>query len=727
MTAESHCLRLDGPETSLIFSWTDGMPCAIYHGRRLPDDLDLDAFNASRTRALTQATLDVSEAVSLHPENGRGWLGQSALAGFQAQTSNAKSSRWTGRFAMIEVKPSPATNTLQFVLLDCVRQLKLEIDCCLDSLTDVATFRSTLTNTADGDFNLEWLAAAAVAPAQNLSELKSFHGRWCGEFDLQSRPVPVGCTSVINRRGRTSHESFPGFIVCEPAIGEEHGECLGIHLGWSGNHQAFVERLSSGDVQVQMGEHLLSGECVLESGASYSTATLYVAHSSGGLNAMSQKFHHHVRERLLRFPEPGQVRPITVNTWEAIYFDHDSNALNALVDAAADIGAERFVLDDGWFKGRNDDTSSLGDWYPDPHKYPQGLAPLADYVRSMDMQFGLWVEPEMANPDSDLLRAHPDWVLGLDSYTTISGRNQLVLDVSNSLVEAYLFERLESLVEEYKIDYLKWDMNREYVMPADGRGAAAASRQTHAVYRLYDRLLARFPHLEIESCASGGGRVDFGILKRCHRFWTSDSNDAVERMRIQTGFSHFFPPEVMGAHIGPRWSHTSGRGVHTGLRALVAGWGHFGIEADLSKVDEDELEVIRSAVSRYKQDRHIWHAGRLSRIQTIDPGLFGVAGVSTDKSHARLIMIQTDRPRATQAPAVRIHGLEEARQYRVQFAYCSEMIGDANRQFDNPVANEGYLADGATILRAGICLPSLYAQTGLQISIDAVDSRMPQT
>jgi len=721
MVAETQCLRLDGPETTIVFGWSDGVPCAVHHGSRLPDDLDLAEFVASRSRSLPQATLDSCEAVSMHPENGRGWLGQPALAGNRSDTATPPATGWTGRFAMLDVKSDPAANRVQFKLQDSVRELLLAIDCCLDTLTDVATFQTTLSNTGQGRFNLEWLAAATLAPTQNLSELKSFHGRWCGEFEIQTRSIPLGLTAIVNRRGRTSHESFPGFVFCENDTSEERGECIGLHLGWSGNHQALVERLSTGDVQAQMGEHLLSGECVLESGESFSTPTLYVAHAASGLNAMSQKFHQHVRQRLLRFPDPSQPRPVTVNTWEALYFDHDRDAMRALVDAAADIGAERFVLDDGWFRGRNDDTSSLGDWYADPVKYPQGLGPLADYVRSMGMQFGLWVEPEMANPDSDLLRAHPEWALGLDDYPTITGRNQLVLDLANPEVEAYLFERLESLVQEYDVDYLKWDMNREYVMPADERGGPGAHRQVQVVYRLYDRLLARFANLEIESCASGGGRVDYGILARCHRFWASDSNDAVERMRIQTGFTSFFPPEVMGAHIGPRWSHTSGRGLHTGLRALVAGWGHLGIEADLTRVDAQERKVIREAVLRYKRDRDIWHRGRIYRIQTADTALLGVAGICARKSRARIVLVQIDRPRATLPPPIRLSGLDEQRSYRVSITSSSEMISDASRRFDNPIATAGYVTTGAVIARVGITLPSMYAQTGLEVSIDAVD------
>ncbi len=719
-------LRLDGLQTTIVFAWSDGVPSVVYHGRLLASDVALDELALSLGRALAQATLDVAEPVSLHPENGRGWLGHPALTGHSPQGNHGE--RWAGRFAMQSVaRDGDASGEVVFTLRDTVRQLALTICCQLDPLTDVASFSSCLTNEGETAFFVDWLAAATMAPPQHLDFLRTFHGRWCAEFQQQARPLPMGLTCLENRRGRTSHESFPGVIVNQGSADEQHGECLGIHLGWSGNYRVLVERLSSGDVQVQMGVLFAGGEAVLGRGESLQSPTVYVAWSDRGLSAMSQKFHHHARQHLIRFPGAGASaqsplpRPVTVNTWEALYFQHDMPALKRLVDAAADVGAERFVLDDGWFEGRDDDTSSLGDWYPDRIKYPEGLTPLADYVRAKGLQFGLWVEPEMVNPDSQLLRRHPHWALGLDDYPTITGRNQLVLDLSNVAVVEYLFERLQSLVQDNDVAYLKWDMNREYVTPADEHGHASARRQTEALYALFDRLLARFPDLEIESCASGGARIDFGILRRCHRFWTSDSNDPIERMRIQAGYSCFFPPEVMGAHIGPRWSHTTGRGLHTGLRALVASAGHFGIEADLSAIDDEERAVICDAVARYKRDRHIWHGGRHSRIETVDPALTGSLAVTMDAREARLIMVQADRPRSSQTPRVFIPGLEASRRYRVTLSFQSEMVKEANRAFDNPLAGDGYVATGAVLAQAGIALPSLYAQTGLAIAMDAVD------
>jgi alpha-galactosidase len=711
-------LRLDGSATTLVFAWDSGIPIAVYHGKKLPKDIDLDVLVAISERPLPQATLDDNAAISLHPEIGRGFLGHPALIAHRP-SSNAPG--WAGQFTVSHQETR--TGGVTFGLIDADRGLRLELNVDLDPETDVATYSSGLLNDGDTPIVIEWLSTPVMAPPQQFSQYLAFHGRWCAEFAIERQSIQLGLTKRENRRGRTSHEAFPGTILLNASTDEDSGQCLGVHLGWSGNHRKVLERLTTGDVQLQMGVLLFSGEGTLAPGERMTTPTLYVAHSDSGLNTLSQKFHAHVRKHIIKFPVASKPRPVTVNTWEAIYFDHKHERLTALADAAADVGVERFVLDDGWFRGRNDDTSSLGDWYPDPDKYPDGLQPIADYVRAHGMEFGLWVEPEMVNQQSELYRTHPDWVLGLGNYPRLTGRNQLVLDIANPDVSAYLFERLSSLVSTHDIAYLKWDMNRDLVLPGDSSGRANIYRQTSALYALLDRLGAAFPKLEIESCASGGGRIDYEILKRTHRFWTSDSNDSVERTRIQTGFSYFLPPEVMGAHIGPAWSHTSGRGLHAGFRALVASYGHMGIEADLTKMSAEDREVMRQAITRHKLDRRIWHAGRFYRIRTVDESLIGAQSVHPDKTAARLVLTQLDRPRSTVPPRIRIPGLDPDRDYRVTLETMTETVKKANRKFDNPLYREGFVLGGHALETVGIGLPSLYAQTGLAIAIDAVDTK----
>ena len=708
--------RLDAETATLLFGWTDGVPEIIYFGERLAQDLDLELFARSRSRPQGYATLDESAPVSMQPEISRGFMGHPGLI---AHRVGSDLPGWAGLFEYNSTRE--IENGVVFQCTDAWRGLLLDITCRLDPESSVAVLKTKLTNNGDKDCVVDWMSAPVLPIEQKLSEYLHFHGRWCAEFAIDRRTVPMGLVKTENRRGRTSHEAFPGIIMLTPTTDEASGRCVGVHLGWSGNHRMVLERLTTGECQLQMGVLHFSREGHLPAGKALETPEIFVAQSDEGLNAMSQKFHRYVRRNIVKWPDETKPRPVTVNTWEALYFDHDMERLKALADAAADVGAERYVLDDGWFKGRNDDTTSLGDWYPDEQKYPDGLHPIIDYViDEKGMEFGLWVEPEMVNPDSDLYREHPDWILRLDPYPRMTGRNQFVLDLTNKAVMDYLYERLAALLTEYRISYLKWDMNRDLVLPGDGTGNAAVHRQTTELYNLIDLLRTNFPHVEIESCASGGGRIDYEILKRTHRFWTSDSNDAVERMRIQTGFSHFLPPEIMGSHIGPAWCHTSGRGFHPNFRALVAGYGHMGLELDLTEVDENDFAIFKHAVERYKDDRELLHSGRFYRIRTVDEDLLGAAIVARDQNAARVLMAQIDRPRAVVPPQVVIPGLDRQKTYLVTLQTPPEIALKASRGFDNPLLDGNYKMSGAVLASAGVQLPVMYAQTGIALSLEAV-------
>ena len=708
--------RLDAQTATILFGWNDGIPEIVYFGSRLPDDLDADRFVRSRARPQGFATLDEHAPISMQPEISRGFMGHPGLIAHRRGTSEAG---WAGLFVFADKRE--IDNGVVFRCYDTHRGLALEISCVLDPVSSVAVLKCKFINEGESNCIVDWMSAPVLPIPQGLSEYLHFHGRWCAEFTIDRRTVPMGLVKAENRRGRTSHEAFPGTIMLTPTTDEESGPCLGVHLGWSGNHRMVLERLTTGECQLQMGVLHFSREGHVPSKGTLETPELYVAQSDHGLNDMSQKFHAYVRGNILKLPDPNKARPVTVNTWEALYFDHKMDRLKALADAAAEVGAERYVLDDGWFKGRNDDTTSLGDWFADPEKYPDGLHPIVDYVvDEKGMEFGLWVEPEMVNPDSDLYREHPDWILRLDPYPRMTGRNQLVLDLTNTKVTDYLYDRLGSLLTEYRISYFKWDMNRDLVLPGDRTGNAAVHRQTTELYKLIDRLRAGFPNVEIESCASGGGRIDYEILKRTHRFWTSDSNDAVERTRIQSGFSYFLPPEVMGSHIGPAWCHTSGRGFHPNFRALVASYGHMGLELDLTKVSKEDMEVFKDAVVRYKEDRHLWHTGQFHRLLTVDTDLLGAATISADQNSARVVMMQIDRPRAVVPPPIAVPGLDPEKVYRVTLQTPPEIAKRASRVFDNPLMDGALELSGHVIGSAGIQLPVLYAQTGVALSLDAV-------
>jgi alpha-galactosidase len=397
------------------------------------------------------------------------------------------------------------------------------------------------------------------------------------------------------------------------------------------------------------------GEVVLEPGASYASPGLFAAWSPAGLDGVSARFHD-----LLRRVRPTVERKVLVNTWEAVYFDHDLGRLTALADAAADVGVERFVLDDGWFRGRRDDTRALGDWTVDPEVWPDGLHPLVEHVHRLGMDFGLWVEPEMVNPDSDLARAHPDWVLAAHRDRPPTWRHQQVLDLAHPGAYAHVRDALVALLEEYPIAFLKWDHNRDLV---DVPGAHA---QTLAFYRLLDELRERRPTLEIETCASGGGRIDLGVLSRTDRVWPSDTIDAVERQRIQRWTTLLVPPEMLGSHLGGPVAHTTGRAHRLELRAATALLGHLGIEWDLTGIDDAARESVRAWVSLHKQARPLLATGRLVHGDHPDPAVQVTGTVGRDAAEAWYVVAVTAMPATQHLGAVRLPGLDPSRRYLLE-------------------------------------------------------------
>ena len=485
-------------------------------------------------------------------------------------------------------------------------------------LLGAAAFRSRLVTTGTDALTIDWMAPAALPMAHD--EVLLFDGRWAKEFQTVRQRLATGLLVKENRTGRTSHHAPPFAVVGSPGFGEHTGETVGLHLAWSGNHRLLVERLRDGRIQAQAGELFLPGEMVLAPGEAYETPTLYAARSwAPARTASPDRFHPFVRDRILAGRLKDKPRPVNFNSWEAVYFRHDLEELKALADRAAEVGAERFVLDDGWFLGRNDDTTSLGDRRADAGNTPMVLGPLIDHVRGLGLEFGLWVEPEMANADSGLLRAHPDWTLHAEGRVQPLGRGQYVLDLTRPEVADNIFAQLDALLAAHPIGSLKWDMNRDLTHAASA-GRPAVHAQTLAVYALIDRVRAAHPGVEIESCAPGGGRADYEILKRTDRIWTSDCNDPIERQTIQRGFSIFFPPEVMGSHVAATVNCWTGRRTSLDLRALTALFGHMGIEADVRDFSQAERARLADAIALYKRFRPLLHGGRTLRLDLADPG-----------------------------------------------------------------------------------------------------------
>lgn len=649
-------VRLDAGGTTLMLDLRHEEASILYFGSALQGATTPESIAASLVRAIPPNAPSIEPRITLTPLMASGYVGAPGLALHRDGTSFAPLPR------LMEVAVTGTSVTLRSV--DAAGALELIHTLALDSETGVLRCAAQIINRAPGICTLDHLAAPVIPLPVWASDHIDFFGRWAGEFMTRRAPIPTGAVVRENRRGRTSHDCFPGVMLASGDASERRGEVMALHLAWSGNHAHRIEQLADGRGAVQFSELLLPGEVRLAQDQGYTTPTLIVAVGDHGFNAVSQRLHHFVRTAIVDPSVTARPRPVHYNSWEAIYFDHDPAVLGDLAARAAALGVERFVLDDGWFGARRSDRAGLGDWSVSEAVYPVGLTPLIDTVRSLGMEFGLWVEPEMVNPDSDLFRAHPGWVLSVPGAAQVPSRNQYVLDLSNGAVFEYLFDRIDALLRRHPIGYLKWDMNRDINHPGNSDGRASVHAQVQALYALIDRIRAAHPGVEIESCASGGGRADYAILQRTQRLWTSDSNDAIDRLRIQRGASYFFPCALLGAHVGPRDCHITGRQLSMAMRAGVAIFGHMGLEMDLRELTDAEASELAAAIVLHKQHRALIHGGNRVRIDTPpERDAFGI--VAVDQSEALFSYALLEGHPATLPGRLRFDGLDPAKRYRM--------------------------------------------------------------
>lgn len=702
-------IRLDSATVSLVLDCRAAAPAVLYWGPALDAASDGPMLDMLSTREDAPCSPLVAAPLALTPLAGQGFPGKPGLL------AHADGWRWATWTRIVEVR-QPDAATVEIDSRDDANAITLTHHLHLDP-HGMLTGWTQVRNDGDSALDLEWLAAPTLPLPPAVTEWVLFEGRWAGEFQMQTQPRVMGALVKENRRGRTSHDAFPGILAQMAAAGEQAGEVYGLHLAWSGNHHIHADTLSDGRAYVQMGALFMPGEMRLGPGQHYRTPTQHATCSTSGRNGIAASFHAHVRSRPQHARIRAKPRPVHYNTWEAVYFDHDPALLLRLVDAAADIGVERFVLDDGWFKGRRNDKAGLGDWYVDGGIYPDGLHPLATQILARGMEFGLWVEPEMVNPDSDLYRVHPDWVLGTPPAPQLSFRNQLVLDLSRSDVQEYLFARLEALLCEYPITYLKWDMNRDISHPGGSDGRAAAHAHVMGLYQLLERLRTAYPAMEIESCASGGGRADLGILSRTDRVWTSDSNDALDRLSIQRGLSIFLPPELMGSHVGPTDCHITGRRVGMATRVATALPFHMGLEVDLLGLTGDERGDLAAGIALHKRYRPLLHDGVLIRLdRPANEDAFGI--IARDGSDALFAYTLISEQTGYFPGRMRLAGLRAQMRYKVQ------VIWPQSPRSRSPLLAacvDGAVFSGAALMNAGLQLPRLHPQSALIWQVTQID------
>ena len=713
-------LQINGRHSCAIIQFEVGrIPTWRHYGARIQSSVLMQQWPDTAILRMPNSSMDRLDGIPVLPCFGNGVMHVPALLAYHA-----------GHAAVQELvavaytlSQSAGTENLVLHLADNTQlaevALQAKISLTLYTDSDVLCIETTLTNAGTVVLQVEKLASGVVPVAAHLSEVGCFHGLWAHEYQWQRSAVGRGGWQMQNRQGRSSHESPPACFMLESSSGDASGQVVAAHLGWSGNHTFSLDPQASGCLLLQAGEWFAPGEVALTPGASMAVAPLYVSWSAQGINGVSQQLHQHARTQLLQWHTGTMApRPVHLNTWEAVYWSHDPAVLCELASRAAALGIERFVLDDGWFAGRPNDRSGLGDWWPDTDKYPHGLQPLIDHVLQLGMGFGLWLEPEMVNPDSELFRQHPDWAMQTPGRSLQTSRYQLVLDLSRTEVSNYLFDKISALLTRHPISYIKWDMNRDLAQAQNAQGHTLYRLQVQALYALLARLRQAHPAVEIESCASGGGRMDWGILQHSHRFWTSDNNDAVSRVSIQSGALRLFPPEILGAHVGPAPAHSTGRAQSMDFRCAVAFFGHMGVEADVRKLGAAEAQTLSRWIALHKQWRHVLHHGTFSQGTTAN-GVWWL--VQTDQQ-AILGIFTLEHPQSLHHAPLRLPGFNAGASgmYRVRLlgrAGHERARGEAPATWLDALQADGvqYCAD--ELQHLGLSVPNMNPESALVFSL----------
>ncbi|MCE6996482.1 alpha-galactosidase [Saccharothrix sp. S26] len=695
-------LRADG--VSLVLRCEGSrLPHVLHWGVDLGPDADVEALASVSVPAVVPNATDEPAAVAVIPEHATAWPGAPGLRGHRDGRD------WSPLFSVESVVEDGGSCLVHATDLDAGLALDLEIGLTPAGLVRL---RATVRNTGDTTYTLDGLVLALPLPAR-ADELLDLTGRWGRERTPQRRPFGVEAHVRDSRRGRTGSDATLVLVAGERGFGFRRGRVWGVHVAWSGNHRTYAERVPTGEAVIGGGELLLDGEVRLAPGETYTTPEVFGS-CGDGLDELSARFHRHLRSRP---HHPGGPRRVVLNTWEAVYHDHELDRLRALADRGAEVGAELFVLDDGWFRNRRDDTAGLGDWYVDESVWPDGLHPLVDHVRSLGLEFGLWVEPEMVSADSDLLRAHPDWILSTGARRPPLVRGQYVLDLTRPQVRAHLLERLDALVTEYRIAYLKWDHNRDLVDAGDSRtGRAAVHAQTLAAYGLLDELRRRHPGLEVESCSSGGSRVDLGILERTDRVWASDCIDALDRQGIQRWTGLLLPPELIGSHVGAARSHTTGRRHDLAFRAITALFGHFGIEWDLVAADPAELAELARWVRFYQRVRGWLHRGRVVRADSPDPAVLVHGVVSDDEAQALFAVVAIASGTTTSPGRVTLPGLPPGARFTVRPVDHAD-LPPSTALVGVPWLATGARLSGRELAEVGVQVPPLHPEQALLLHL----------
>ena len=679
--------KLDTPNTSYLIGIVDeeNFIGHMYYGKKIPDVKFADWMRIHEAPYVPSKNnrdrLSFLDSFPMeYPTHGTGDFRSSA---FEIKTESGHhvcSLAYTEHLiykGKPELKGLPATfggkedcETLELICEDKLLKLKVTLIYTAFTSIDAITRSVRIENEGEEVITLEKVLSASFDLEDRNYEMITLHGSWARERMVERRTIGHGTQGVSSIRGESSHQEHPFLAIVNQHTTEDCGEAYGINFVYSGNFTALAERNQFDMIRVSMGINPTDFEWRLQPKETFIAPEVVLVYSSEGIGQMSRIFHDLYRNHLIRGEYKDKKRPILINNWEATYFDFTTEKLLTIARNASKLGIEMLVMDDGWFGKRNSDNCALGDWFVNEEKLPGGLKYLADEVNKLGMQFGIWMEPEMISPDSDLYRAHPDWAIQVPNRVAGLCREQYVLDLSRKEIRDYVFQMISDILKSANITYVKWDMNRQladlgsFALDEKSQGELA-HRYMLGVYELQERLVTEFPYVLLENCSGGGARFDAGMLYYSPQIWASDDTDAIERLKIQRGTSMIYPLSAMGAHVSDCPNHTVGRNTPFETRGYVALSGTFGYELDVTKISQEDQDMIPKQVAMYHKYNDLVRNGDYYRIATMmeDPTYDCTMVVAKDKSEALVTYIQVMARPNFHSRRIYLKGLNETANY----------------------------------------------------------------
>jgi len=655
----------------------------LYYGGRVYGNMDYlltcydRGFSGNPSDVGNDRTYSMDVLPQEYPVMGIGDFRNSALIIRNSDGSDCCDLRYVGHETKKEKYRLPGlpavyadsgeAETLEIYLEDKVNGVRVTLLYGVLAEADIITRSAVIENRGESGVTVGKAASACLDFLTGSYDMLSFYGRHTMERNLQREEIRHGTYAIGSRRGASSHQYNPAVILAERNTTEDAGSCYGLVFVYSGNFLCEAERDQYDQTRILMGLQSDLFHYPLKKGEKLVVPETILSYSDQGLGALSARFHHCIGEHLCRGKYRNEPRPILLNSWEAAYFTFDGNTILKLAESAADLGIDMIVMDDGWFGKREDDNSGLGDWHVNEKKLGCSLRELTEKVNNAGVSFGIWIEPEMVSEDSELYRQHPDWALRIPGREPVRCRNQLVLDFSRVEVREYIFEQICGILDQGKIEYVKWDMNRSIVDVSSME--TCQGRVTYdymiGVYDFLEKLLQRYPDMLIEGCSGGGGRFDAGMLYYTPQIWCSDNTDALDRLRIQYGTSFFYPASTVGSHVSAVPNHQTGRSVSLHTRGVVAMAGTFGYELDPAKLSEEEKTAVREQIRQYKNWEELIRRGSYHRLtnpfsDTCAAWMF----VSEKKDRALVSVVMLEMHGNMTVSYVKMRGLEPQAVYR---------------------------------------------------------------